>query len=120
MNPRQRRGVLFMILSLVAAAVVFFTVLQYVGSVRSEVGPTATIYRAAEPVPAFTTLSEDMLSAEQVPQRWLSDSALVSKDDLVGRRVGVGLLATGLFTSEVNISPNQGHFDMIDKADSRQ
>lgn len=101
MNPRQRRGVLFMILSVVAAAVVFLTVLQYVGTVRSEVGPTATVYRAAESVPAFTTLSEDMLSSEQVPQRWLSESARVSKDQLVGRRVGVGLAAGTLLSTDM-------------------
>lgn len=104
MNPRQRRGVLFMILSVVMAGIVFVTVLQYVGSVRSEVGPTATVYRAKAGVPAFTTLTADMLAADTVPERWLSASAVLDEEDLVGRRVGVGLAEGTMLTADVLVA----------------
>ena len=104
MNPRQRRGVLFMILSVVVAGVVFLTVLQYVGSVRSEVGPTVTVYRAADSVPAFSTLTEDMIVSEEVPGRWISETAKVKKEDLVGRRLGVTLAKGTLLSSDVLVA----------------
>lgn len=112
MNPRQRRGVLFMILSVLVTAVVFFTVLQYVGSVRSEVGPTATVYRAAEELPAFTTLTDDMVVTDDIPKRWISDSAAVTKEDLLGRRIGVNLvegtmLSADLLIAESDLSSTQ-------------
>ena len=43
MNPRQRRGVTFMVLAVVAAALVFVGVASYVSSVNSRVGPMVTV-----------------------------------------------------------------------------
>lgn len=101
MSPRQRRGVLFILVSVVLAAIVFFSVVQYVGQVSERVGPTVTVYRAAEPLPAYTTLTADMLTSEEVPTRWLSDSAEVTEDDLVGRRIGVALQQGTMMTRDL-------------------
>ena len=75
MNPRQRRGVLFILLSVVLAVVVFFLVASYVGNVSSQVGSVVTVYRAADDLPAYTTLDESTIVADEVPERWLSGTA---------------------------------------------
>ena len=48
MNPRQRRGVLFILLAALMAVIVFAAVALYVGSVSSQVGALVTVYRRSE------------------------------------------------------------------------
>lgn len=101
MNPRQRRGVLFMLVALVIAGGVFLVVFQYVASVGSAVGPTTTVYRAAEPIQAYETITAEALVEDEVPTRWLSDSAQVGAEDLIDRKVGVALAEGSMVTSDV-------------------
>jgi pilus assembly protein CpaB len=88
-NPRQRRGILLMVVAVVAAIGVFVAVSRYVADVNSEVGDKVTVYQAAAPLEAFTTLNADDLRAVQVPKRWVAASALVRQVDLEGRKVGL-------------------------------
>lgn len=101
MNPRQRRGVLFVLLSALLAVVVFVVIASYVGSVSSQVGSLVTVYRTAGAVPAYAALTEEDLVADEVPARWLSDSAEVTLEELVGRRVGANLLEGTMLTSDI-------------------
>jgi len=105
-NPRQRRGVLFILLSVVIAVVVFFLVASYVGNVSSKVGSVVTVYRAADDLPAFTTLDESSIVADEVPERWLSTSARVTQGDLLGRKVGVNLEEGTMITTDVLVPPS--------------
>jgi len=100
-NPRQRRGVLFVLLSALLAVVVFVVIASYVGSVSSQVGSLVTVYRTAGAVPAYAALTEEDLVADEVPARWLSDSAEVTLEELVGRRVGANLLEGTMLTSDI-------------------
>lgn len=106
MNPRQRRGILFILLSAVLAVVVFFLVAAYVGNVSSQVGSMVTVYRTADALPAYTTLDASALVADQVPARWVSASAKVSERDLVGRKVGVNLQKGTMLTSDLLVPPS--------------
>jgi pilus assembly protein CpaB len=105
-NPRQRRGILFVLLSAVLAIVVFFLVASYVGNVSSQVGSVVTVYRAADALPAFTTLDQSSIVADEVPERWLSGSAQLSSDDLLGRKIGVNLQEGTMLTSDVLVPPS--------------
>ena len=67
MNPRQRRGILLMVLSALAAVLVFVGVSTYVASVNSKVGPMVTVYQVTKDLPAFTTLSAENTEPAQVP-----------------------------------------------------
>lgn len=104
MNPRQRRGVLFILLSALLAVVVFVVVAAYVGDVSSQVGDKVTVYRAADDLPAYTELSAETLVADEVPARWLSESAQVTEDDLVGRKVGVAVQEGTMLTSDMLVA----------------
>ena len=106
MNPRQRRGVLFILLSVVIAVVVFFLVASYVGTVSSKVGSVVTVYRAADDLPAYTTLDESTIVADEVPERWLSSSARVTQDELLGRKVGVNLEEGTMITTDILVPPS--------------
>lgn len=106
MNPRQRRGVLFVLMSVVLAVVVFFMIASYVGNVSSQVGDVATVYRAADDLPAYTALDESNVVADEVPARWLSESARVNLEDLVGRKVGFNVVEGTLLSSDMLVPPS--------------
>jgi pilus assembly protein CpaB len=47
----------------------FLAVTSYTASVNSEVGSMVTIYRATQPIQAYTDLSASNLEPAQIPQR---------------------------------------------------
>jgi len=102
-NPRQRRGLIFMILSVVVAIVVFVILTGYVRSVSSQVGPTTTVYRAAGPIDAYTALGSENLEPVEVPERWTSETARLDLPDVEGRRVGFPLDAGTVVTQDMLI-----------------
>jgi pilus assembly protein CpaB len=111
-NPRQRRGVLFILLSAALAVAVFFVVATYVGNVQSQVGSVVTVYRAADDLPAYAVLDESSITSDEVPARWLSDTARVTADDLVGRRIGFNvaqgtLLSADMLVPASDLSPTE-------------
>jgi pilus assembly protein CpaB len=93
MNPRQKRGVLLMVLSVLAAVAVFVGVSSYVASVNSKVGPMVTIYRVTKDLPAFTTLSGENTEPAEVPERWAADNTVLKSSDIDGRVIGTPLTA---------------------------
>jgi len=105
-NPRQRRGVLFILMSAVLAVAVFFMVAAYVGNVASKVGSTVTVYRTASALAAYSTLDDASVVAEQVPARWLSASAKVTKQQLIGRKVGINLDKGTMITTDMLVPPS--------------
>ncbi len=104
MNPRQRRGVLIMLASGLAAVVLFFVALQYVGSVNAQVAPKITVFRAAQDVAAYAVLEEDDLEEVEVPEKWAADQAARSAEELVGQRVAFNV-AQGTYLSADMILP---------------
>lgn len=103
MNPRQRRGVLFLIAATALAAAVFFAVSSYVARVESQVGPTMTVYQVAEPINAYRPLGASNLEAVEVPRRWAAPTAVTSLRELEGRRVGFPLASGTVITSDMLI-----------------
>jgi len=90
-----------MLLSVVLAVVVFFVVAGYVVNVSSQVGSVVTVYRAAGPIPAFELIDEESLVADEVPARWLSDTARLTLEDLLGQRVAVNLEEGTMLTADL-------------------
>ena len=50
MNPRQRRGVLLILVTVLGAIVTFIAVFNYVQSVSSQVGPKTTVLELSKDV----------------------------------------------------------------------
>jgi pilus assembly protein CpaB len=87
-NPRQRRGVLFMALAVVIGVGVFLAVSSYVSDVESQVGSTTTVYRAERAIDPYVPLDEANLEPVEVPERWTPPAARVPLRELSGRRIG--------------------------------
>ncbi len=81
MNPRQRRGVLLMIIALIGAIAVFFTVFSYVNSVHSELGTNRTALQLTEDVPAYKPITEDMYEEVEVPQKYFDEDVFIEVDE---------------------------------------
>lgn len=69
MNPRQRRGVFFLVVTSILAVAVFVGVLYYVRTVSSQVGPVATALQLNRSVDALEPIDESMLDRVEVPER---------------------------------------------------
>ena len=107
MNPRQRRGTLFVFLSVVIAAGVFVAVAGYVGDVNRQVGDKVTVYRAAAAIGPYQPLSDRNLEAVRVPEQWTSETSLLDLDELVGRRIGFRVEKGTTITSDMLVPSSE-------------
>ncbi len=103
MNPRQRRGILFMLMAAVLAVAVFLAVGNYVAQIDSQVGSRVAVFRVARPISAYTPLSGANLEAIEVPKRWAAPTSVGSLREIEGRRVGFPLSAGTVVTSDMLI-----------------
>ena len=76
MNPRQRRGVLLIAVSVLGAAGVFSAVSHYTASVARQLGPARPVLALSHDVPAYSTLTVADLDTEQVPEVFVAANEL--------------------------------------------
>ncbi|RXW32006.1 Flp pilus assembly protein CpaB [Propioniciclava flava] len=105
MNPRQRRGLLFMAVALLVAVGTFVAVSTFVANVNSQVGQRVTVYQARQPIDPYTPLSADVVEPVEVPRRWVSESSILALSELNGRRIGFRVNAGTTISSDMLI-PN--------------
>jgi pilus assembly protein CpaB len=105
-NPRQRRGIIFMILAVLISTGVFFSVTSYVASVASQVGSKTTVYAAAKVIDPYTPLSAQNLKPVEIPARWVAGSTKLELAQLEGRRVGFKLSPGTVVSSDMLLSPS--------------
>ncbi|GAA1839323.1 Flp pilus assembly protein CpaB [Actinomadura bangladeshensis] len=112
MNPRQRRGVLLMILAAIGAVAVFVSVVSYVGSVRAEVGIRTSVLKLKQPVPAYTTVTSGMLERIEVPRKWTPPTMISDLRQLAGQVAATDLpqgayLERGMLIPAPDLKPGQ-------------
>ncbi|WP_338749351.1 Flp pilus assembly protein CpaB [Janibacter alittae] len=103
MNPRQRRGLVMIIIAALVAVATFFVVTGYVASVNSQVGSRVTVYRAMEAIDPYTPLSAKNIEPVEVPARWAAESSVLSMSDLQGRRIGFRVNSGSTVSSDMLI-----------------
>lgn len=106
MNPRQRRGVIFMLLAGLIAVVLFFVAVSYVSSVNAKISPTTQVYRADHDLTAYSVIKEDDLEPVSVPQKWTSAEAEGDLSSLVGRRVSFNIASGTYVSSDMLLPPS--------------
>ncbi|GGK80454.1 Flp pilus assembly protein CpaB [Ornithinimicrobium pekingense] len=106
MNPRQRRGVLLMVLSVGLAIAVFLGVATYVDSVNRRVGPMVTVYQATADLNAFSQLTADRVEAVEVPAQWTDEASRLTVQDIEGRTIAVPLSAGSRVTMDILVPPS--------------
>ena len=104
MNPRQRRGVLFLAFAVIGAIAVFFSVVGYVNDVESQVGNRVTAYVVSSTVQAYQPLEPEDLEEVEIPERWLPEGAVRSAEDLLGN-VTAARLSKGTLLQASNLVP---------------
>jgi pilus assembly protein CpaB len=93
-NPRQRRGVLLLVLAAVGAVVVFALVSGYVDDVRKEVEPKTSIIVLGQNVPALQPIPPAALRRKVVPEKYAPARA-IREPLAIGNRVAVANLPAG-------------------------
>ncbi|MFC3575908.1 Flp pilus assembly protein CpaB [Streptomyces yaanensis] len=85
MNSRQRRGVILLVLSALAAVGAFAGVLSVIRDVNSKVGPEVTAYRLKDDIAPYKELAADQFQKISMPKRWLSATAVTRLDQIRGK-----------------------------------
>jgi pilus assembly protein CpaB len=105
MNPRQRRGLLLLVLSGLGLLAVFVLVATYVADVRTEVDPKITLLSLKKPLTAFESVPDDAVDEITMPKRWAPKTALRNRAQLVGLVAGSDLPADSLLQKGMLIAP---------------
>jgi pilus assembly protein CpaB len=104
MNSRQRRGVILLILSVVCALAAFAGVLSVINDVKSKVGPEVTAYRLKGDIEPYTALSAGQFEKTEMPERWLSATAVTDLRDIEGKIAVTTLKKGSLLQSDMIVA----------------
>ncbi|MFD5631079.1 MULTISPECIES: Flp pilus assembly protein CpaB [unclassified Streptomyces] len=85
MNSRQRRGVILLVLSALCAMGAFAGVLSVIRDVNSKVGPEVAAYRLKDDIAPYKDLSADQFEKVEMPERWLSSTAVTDLSQIRGK-----------------------------------
>lgn len=105
MNPRQRRGVVMLVLAALGACVVFIGVASYVAQVNAEVGPRTTVYVASKEIPAFTAITPDLVQEKSIPAKYVVDTSVTKESDFLGQKSSAAIEA-GSYLSRDMLTPS--------------
>jgi pilus assembly protein CpaB len=115
MNPRQRQGLLLVVVAAAGLIGVFVLVANYVSSVSKQVGPKVDVLTLVKPLQAFQPVTTADLGFVSLPQRWVPGTALRDPSEAVGQISQVPLptgteLERGMLTGRPSLQPGQEEF----------
>jgi pilus assembly protein CpaB len=84
MNPRQRQGLLLVIIAAIGLIAVFVLIADYASSLSKQVGPKIQVVTLATPLSQYQQVTSNMLSEKSVPQKWAPPNAITDPGTLVG------------------------------------
>jgi pilus assembly protein CpaB len=105
MNPRQRRGTLLLVLAIIGAIAVFFSVSSYVAEVRREVGPKQMVLQLNTEAVAFQPLPAESIEEVEVPEKYVPQGAITEEQLLEGALVPAADLPAGTILQEGILGP---------------
>src|SRR3954469_1392728 len=122
-NPRQRRGLLLLVLAGLGLLAVFILIASYVADVRSEVDPKVELLALSRPVRAHQSVPDDAVTTISMPRRWAPPTALRDRAQLVGLVAGAdltkdSLLQRGMLVSPPQLAPGQGEVAILVDAET--
>ena len=115
MNPRQRQGLLLVVVAAAGLIGVFVLVANYVSGVSKQVGPKVNVLTLVKPLQAFQPVTTADLGYVLLPQRWVPGTALRDPSEAVGQISQVPLptgteLERGMLTGRPSLQPGQEEF----------
>ncbi|MBV9804723.1 MAG: Flp pilus assembly protein CpaB [Solirubrobacterales bacterium] len=93
MNPRQRQGLLLVMIAAAGLLGVFLLIANYVSSVSEQVGPKTQILVLIRSLPAYQPVTAADLGEITVPQKWAPSNAMQAPADALGLISTTPLLA---------------------------
>jgi pilus assembly protein CpaB len=117
MNPRQRQGLLLVVVAAAGLIGVFVLVANYVSGVSKQVGPKVDVLTLVRPLQAFRPVTTADLGVVALPQRWVPGTALRDPSEAVGQISQVPLptgteLEQGMLTGRPSLQPGQQEFGL--------
>lgn len=115
MNPRQRQGLLLVVLAAVGLIGVFLLVANYVSSVSKQVGPKVDVLTLVRPLAAYQQVTSNDLGVVALPQKWVPGTALSDASEALGQISQVPLpagteLQQGMLTGQPSLQPPMQEF----------
>ncbi|WP_394430957.1 Flp pilus assembly protein CpaB [Streptomyces sp. SGAir0957] len=104
MNSRQRRGVILLVVSALCAVGAFAGVLSVIRDVNSKVGPEVAAYRLKEDVAPYKELTDDQFEEVEMPERWLSKTAVKNLREVRGKIAVTQLKKGSLLQSDMVVA----------------
>jgi pilus assembly protein CpaB len=105
MNPRQRRGLLLLVISALGLIGVFVLVAGYVADVRTEVDPKIRVLALSKSVQANTSIGDDAVTTVVMPERWAPPTAMRDRLALVGKVAASDLTKGSLLQEGMAVDP---------------
>jgi pilus assembly protein CpaB len=93
MNPRQRQGLMLVVIAAAGLLGVFLLIADYVSSVSKQVGAKITVVTLVSSLSPYQPVQPNMLGEISVPQKWAPRDAVTDPDQLVGLVSQVALSA---------------------------
>jgi pilus assembly protein CpaB len=109
MNPRQRRGVALLTVSVIGAFGVFSAVSRYTASVARQLGPTRPVLTLAHDVPAYGILDRSDFTVTEIPAMYATGGQLGRYEQIDGRVPAMTLPAGTRMQSEVLVPVPEAH-----------
>jgi pilus assembly protein CpaB len=123
LNPRQRQGILLMVVAAAGLIAVFVLLSSYVNSVSRQVGPMISELELSQPVKAYQPVTSADLQYRQEPARWAGQNVLTSESAALGLISATPLtpgtvLQRGMLTEAPQLPPGDDEFDLYLGAES--
>jgi pilus assembly protein CpaB len=117
MNPRQRQGLLLVVVAAAGLIGVFLLVAGYVSSVSKQVGPKVEVLTLLRPLPAYQQVTSADLGFVELPARWVPGTALRDPSQALDLISQVPLpkgteLEQGMLTSQPALRPGEQEFGL--------
>ncbi len=103
MNPRQRRGVLLMIVAALGAVFVFISVIGYVSQVQADadaaVGEMTVVLQVQTDIEAFQPIAAAAVRETKIPKKWATEAFITQIPDLQNK-VAAGRIPRGAYLQQ--------------------
>jgi pilus assembly protein CpaB len=118
MSPRQRQGLLLLLVAVVGLVGVFVLIARYVASVSHQVGSKIEVLELTRPVAAYQAVSAADLGEVSVPAKWAPPNALrepaQAQYQVTQTPLSAGtVLQQGMLSAPPRISPGQEEISIV-------
>lgn len=123
MNPRQRQGLLLVMIAAVGLLGVFLLIANYVSTVSKQVGPKVNVLVLDATLAPYQQLTSNMLQEVSVPAKWAPHDAITDPGQVSGLVSGISLpagteLQSGMLEQPPALQPGQREIAILVDAET--